>query len=200
MGSKSRSKSSSSTRNTTNVTDQRSVTTNDSRDFSDRRQTTVTDNSVDRRAVLTDAQQIIDSTLITIDPSDEALKSVVLGWERSAKELLTARRFDVQAANELLSDVILAANRGQVAMTQAQIAQLETWRDSLGQVTDFAGYALASGERLVQSAGERQQSITDRILDLAAGAVGQTTREQVRLIGVALAGVALIVWVTGDRT
>ena len=200
MGSKSRSKSSNSTRNTTQVTDQRSVTTNDSRDFSDRRQTSVTDNSVDRRAVLTDTQQIIDSTLITIDPSDEALRSVVLGWERSAKELLSARRFDVQAANDLLSEVILAAHRGQVGMTQAQIAQLETWRDSLGQVTDFAGDALASGERLVQSAGERQQSITDRILDLAAGAVGQTTREQVRLIGVALAGVALIVWVTGERT
>ena len=200
MGSKSRSKVYKRTRNTTNVTDQRSVTTNDSRDFSDRRQTTVTDNSVDRRAVLTDAQQIIDSTLVTIDPSDEALKSVVLGWERSAKELLSARRFDVQAANDLLSDVILAANRGQVGMTQAQISQLETWRDSLGQVTEFAGDALSSGERLVQSAGERQQSITDRILDLAAGAVGQTTREQVRLIGVALAGVALIVWVTGERT
>ena len=200
MGSKSSSKSSNTTRNTTKVTDQRSLTTNDRRDFSDNRTTTVTDRSVDRRAVLTDAQQLIDSTLITIDPSDEALKSVVLGWERSAKELLSARRFDVQAANDLLSDVILAANRGQVGMTQAQIAQLETWRDSLGQVTDFAGDALASGERLVQSAGERQQSITDRILDLAAGAVGQTTREQVRLIGVALAGVALIVWVTGERT
>ena len=200
MGSKSRSKSSNKTRNTTQVSETRILTTNDSRDFSDRRQTSVTNNSVDRRAVLTDAQQIIDSTLITIDPSDEALKSVVLGWERSAKELLSARRFDVQAAYDLLSEVILAAHRGQVGMTQAQIAQLETWRDSLGQVTDFAGDVLASGERLVQSAGERQQSITDRILDLAAGAVGQTTREQVRLIGVALAGVALIVWVTGDRT
>ena len=200
MGSKSRSKSSNKTRNTTQVSETRILNTNDSRDFSDRRQTSVTNNSVDRRAILTDAQQIIDSTLITIDPSDEALKSVVLGWERSAKELLSARRFDVQAAYDLLSEVILAAHRGQVGMTQAQIAQLETWRDSLGQVTDFAGDVLASGERLVQSAGERQQSITDRILDLAAGAVGQTTREQVRLIGVALAGVALIVWVTGDRT
>ena len=190
MGSKSRSATTTST--STSTLNYNALDYTDGRDFSDRR--VITDRSTDKRAVLRNAQQIMDSIYLNVDPSDKVLQSVVLSWERQATELLKARQFDTKAANDLLGEIIDAAERGVVSMNENQLAQFEAWQRQLSQTIDFAAASLATGERLIQSAGQRQASITDRILDLAAGAVGQTSNGQIRLIAWTLAGVAAVVF------
>jgi len=142
---------------------------------------------------LQDATQIVDSIYVNVDPSDEVMKSVVLGWERSATELLNARRFDVGAATALLGEVIRVAENGTITVTSAQMAQMRNWQGQLEQTLDFAEASLATGARLIESAGQRQASVTDRILDLAAGAVGQTSNGQIRLLAWTLLCVAGVV-------
>ncbi len=194
MGSRSKSRASNRTSSRTTHRTSTSTRNYDNRDFSDRRNIRVDDRDVDKRAVLKDATQIMDSIYVNVDPSDQALKSVVLAWQRSTHALLEARRFDVGAATALLGEVIRAAENGMIAVTAAHMAQMRSWQDQLNQQLDFAAASLATGERLIESAGHRQASISERILDLAAGAVGQTSDGQIRLLAWTLFGVAGVVW------
>ncbi len=188
MGSKSSSSSAQTTHDTTNTT----TNVSDSRDLSDRRNFKITDKSVDKRAVLKDATQILDSVYVNVDSSDEVLQSTVRAWQGSAEALINASRFDNLAAKNLLGDITRAAQDGVIAVTEAQIAQMSGWQAQLEAALDFSAGALATGERLVQQAGTRQASVTARILDLAAGAVGHTSSGQIRIVGWTLAGVALV--------
>lgn len=196
-GSRSSNASSNSTSNYTTTTTNTTTNVSDNRDFSDRRNIRVDDRDVDKRAVLNDATQIMDSIYVNIDPSDEVMKSVVNGWQKGVEDLMAARRFDAGAANALLNDIIDYANRGQIAITQQQLAQFESWQNQVNATTEFAEASLATGARLIESAGQRQASITDRILDLASGTVGATTNGQIRLVSWTLLGVAAVVFAAG---
>ncbi|WP_420012163.1 hypothetical protein [Tateyamaria sp.] len=193
MGSKSKSQSTTSNTTRHETTTNTTTNTTDSRDFSDKRSFRFDDRSIDKRAVLKDAQQIMDSIYVNVDPSDEVLKSQILSWERQATALIEARRFDASAANNLLNEIVLSAERGIISINNTHLAQISAWQDTLEQGLDFAAASLATGERLVQSAGDRQRSLSERILDLAAGSVGQTSSGQIRLVIWTLIGVAGVV-------
>ena len=247
MGSSSRKQTSSQTSSstsTTNTTNNRTTNntdartqTFDSRDLSDNRTFDIVDNSIDKRAILDDAIQILDSTYINVDPSDATLKATIAAWESTAKDLLRARETDVAALSDLLDQIIGAADSAQIAVTDAQRRQLEIWEDQIQAVTTLIGdtldrgadlvdrgadlvdsagdrgadlvyqgadlvdsagdrgleglqYTLDRSGQLIESAGARQDKLTDRVLDLAAGSLGQTTNTQIRLIGTVLAGIA----------
>ena len=182
MGSRSSSRSRTSNRSSSNVenrtitsnvnetTNTTNVHTEDNRDLSDNRHFDITDSSVDKRAVLTDATQILDSVYVNIDPSDETLRATVAAWERQAAELLSARRFDQDGINRLLSEVLAAANDGIIAVNDAHYAQLQSWQGQLQAGIDFAEAALDTGARLIASAGDRQQEALDTGARLVASA------------------------------
>ncbi|MEM1352017.1 MAG: hypothetical protein AAGF27_06715 [Pseudomonadota bacterium] len=171
----------------------------DSRDFSDRRNIRVDDRDIDKRAVLSNATQIMDSIYVNIDPSDEVMKSVVNGWQKGVEELMAARRFDTAAASALLNDILDYAHRGQIAINEAQLRQIEAWQNQVRAGAEFAAATLATGERLVQSAGARQATLSDKILDIAAGAVGSTPGTQIRLVTWTLIGTAVVLFAAGRR-
>ena len=155
---------------TTETNSQQTTITEDNRDLSDNRQFDIVDSSVDKRAVLNDAQQILDSVYVNVDPSDEVLRSTIASWERQAEALLSARRTDNAAIQSLLSDVIDAANAGIIAVNDAQYAQLQSWQAQLQATLDFAQSALDTNARLLASTGERQQEALDTGARLIASA------------------------------
>lgn len=196
-GGSSTSNQTSSTRSVVNRYMTKTATRNvDKRRFADNRRFTSnvrnTDKSQDRRAVLNNAMQIMDGIYYNVDPSDEVMKSLVNSWERQTKQLFTARRFDTLAATRLLDQIMQHANQGTIALTEQQQSQIESWQNQLEAGADFAKATLDTGARLIESAGERQQTVSDKVLELAGVAMGGASSGTVRLVAVSLLGAAFI--------
>lgn len=145
--------------------------------------------AIDRDVTTGEGAAILDSILVNIDPSDQAMATIAEGHRQSFARLLSGQRGTLGDMLGFMDGVLLDLNEGRIRASDQSFRDLEQARDFVQSeadrgrliynLTDAAG---ARNSEFADNLAQGNFALTDRALDIVEGVSGDDTRQLVATI------------------